>query len=175
VGAKIAQRARARLGLVKSPGHWGVGVVQPVLQVLARRLVAAGQIGTVRQRRAQYWRAILEQDSGIANVTLENLGIIDAPIPWLSSPDVALIAVILVNIWPGIPFNLTLLYSGLQDIPDELYEAVAQRPPVLRPTDHARTHCDRRAEQGGRQRRRRTARLHLRGDGLARARRTRRH
>jgi ABC-type sugar transport system permease subunit len=30
---------------------------------------------------------------------------------------VALIAVILVNIWLGTPFNLTLLYSGLQDIP----------------------------------------------------------
>ena len=37
----------------------------------------------------------------------------------------ALIAVILVNIWLGIPFNLTLLYSGLQDIPEELYEAGA--------------------------------------------------
>ena len=71
------------------------------------------------------WRAILEQDSGILNVTLESLGIIDAPIPWLTSPDVALIAIILVNIWLGIPFNLTLLYSGLQDIPDELYEAGA--------------------------------------------------
>jgi multiple sugar transport system permease protein len=74
---------------------------------------------------AAAWRAILEQDSGILNVTLETLGIINAPIPWLTSPDVALIAIILVNIWLGIPFNLTLLYSGLQDIPDELYEAGA--------------------------------------------------
>ena len=71
------------------------------------------------------WRAILEQDSGILNVTLQNLGIIDSPVPWLTSPDVALIAVILVNIWLGIPFNMTLLYSGLQHIPDELYEAGA--------------------------------------------------
>jgi multiple sugar transport system permease protein len=71
------------------------------------------------------WRAILEQDSGILNVTLQNLGIIDSPVPWLTSPDVALLAVILVNIWLGIPFNLTLLYSGLQHIPDELYEAGA--------------------------------------------------
>jgi multiple sugar transport system permease protein len=71
------------------------------------------------------WRAVLEQDSGILNVTLQSLGIISAPIPWLTSPDVALIAIILVNIWLGIPFNLTLLYSGLQDIPDELYEAGA--------------------------------------------------
>jgi multiple sugar transport system permease protein len=71
------------------------------------------------------WRAILEQDSGVLNVTLERLGLIDTPIPWLTSPDVALIAVILVNIWLGVPFNLTLLYSGLQDIPEELYEAGA--------------------------------------------------
>jgi len=69
------------------------------------------------------WRAILEQDSGIVNVLLQQLGIIDSPVPWLTSPRVALIAVVLVNIWLGIPFNLTLLYSGLQDIPEELYEA----------------------------------------------------
>lgn len=71
------------------------------------------------------WRAILEQDSGILNLTLERLGVVDGPVPWLTSPDVALVAVIMVNIWLGIPFNLTLLYSGLQDIPDELYEAGA--------------------------------------------------
>lgn len=71
------------------------------------------------------WRAILEQDSGVVNTVLRSLGIVDEPVPWLTSPRVALIAVILVNIWLGIPFNLTLLYSGLQDIPDELYEAGA--------------------------------------------------
>ena len=71
------------------------------------------------------WRSLLEQDSGIINITLENLGIINSPIPWLTSPDVALISIILVNIWLGVPFNLTLLYSGLQDIPEELYEAGA--------------------------------------------------
>ena len=71
------------------------------------------------------WRAILEQDSGILNKTLRGIGLIDSPIPWLTSPNVALVAVIMVNIWIGIPFNVTLLYSGLQDIPDELYEAGA--------------------------------------------------
>jgi multiple sugar transport system permease protein len=71
------------------------------------------------------WRAILEQDSGILNIALQRIGIIDSPVPWLASPDVALIAVIVVNIWLGIPFNLTLLYSGVQDIPEELYEAGA--------------------------------------------------
>jgi multiple sugar transport system permease protein len=71
------------------------------------------------------WRSILDQDSGILNNVLQGMGLIDAPIPWLVSPDVALMAVVLVNIWIGIPFNVTLLYSGLQDIPEELYEAGA--------------------------------------------------
>lgn len=67
------------------------------------------------------WRSILDQDSGILN---QFLGIFGIPaVPWLTSPAVALIAVILVNIWVGIPFNVTLLYGGLQDIPEELYEA----------------------------------------------------
>jgi multiple sugar transport system permease protein len=69
------------------------------------------------------WRSILEQDSGILNRTLMGLHIVNDPVPWLNSPSVALIAVIGVNIWIGIPFNVTLLYSGLSEIPDELYEA----------------------------------------------------
>lgn len=71
------------------------------------------------------WRSILDQDSGILNRFLETLGVIQDPIPWLTSPAVALSAVVLVNIWVGIPFNVTILYGGLQDIPDELYEAAA--------------------------------------------------
>ncbi|MFF2031323.1 carbohydrate ABC transporter permease [Arthrobacter sp. NPDC058192] len=71
------------------------------------------------------WRSILDQDSGILNGFLEALGLIQDPIPWLTSPAVALTAVIIVNIWVGIPFNVTILYGGLQDIPDELYEAAA--------------------------------------------------
>jgi multiple sugar transport system permease protein len=69
------------------------------------------------------WRSILEQDNGILNRSLAGLGLIDDPVPWLNSPSVALIAVIGVNIWIGIPFNVTLLYSGLTEIPDEMYEA----------------------------------------------------
>jgi multiple sugar transport system permease protein len=37
----------------------------------------------------------------------------------------ALYSVIIVNVWIGIPFNVTLLYSGMQGIPEEQYEAAA--------------------------------------------------
>lgn len=69
------------------------------------------------------WRSIMDQDSGILNAFLGSLGI--GAVPWLTSPDVALLSVILVNIWIGIPFNVTILYGGLQDIPEELYEAAS--------------------------------------------------
>lgn len=69
------------------------------------------------------WKWILDQDSGVLNQTLMFLHVTPAAVPWLSSPNVALVSVIIVNVWLGIPFNVTILYSGLQDIPAELYEA----------------------------------------------------
>jgi multiple sugar transport system permease protein len=75
---------------------------------------------------ATVWRWMLGQDSGVINRLLENLHV--APtggVPWLSSPGVALIAVTLVNIWVGIPFNLVILYSGLKEIPADVNEAAA--------------------------------------------------
>lgn len=71
------------------------------------------------------WRSLMDQDSGAINVVLKSLGVIDTGIPWLSSPSIALLSVIIVNIWIGIPFNVAILYGGLQEIPEELYEASA--------------------------------------------------
>ena len=71
------------------------------------------------------WRWILDTDSGVLNHVLEDLHLIGAPIPWLASTHYSLIAVILVNIWVGVPFNMVILYGGLQGIPEELYEAAA--------------------------------------------------
>lgn len=69
------------------------------------------------------WKWMLDQDSGVVNEVLGAVGV--GHVPWLTSPNVALVAVVIVNIWLGIPFNMTILYSSLQDIPDELYEAAA--------------------------------------------------
>ena len=69
------------------------------------------------------WRWMLDQDNGVINSVLVGSGLTTTRVPWLTSTAVALIAVILVNIWIGIPFNMVILYSGLQDIPTDLYEA----------------------------------------------------
>lgn len=68
------------------------------------------------------WRWLLDQDNGALNRILDLLQLADRP-GWLTTTSLALVACILVNIWIGIPFNVAILYSGLQEIPEELYEA----------------------------------------------------
>ncbi|MGI5347599.1 carbohydrate ABC transporter permease [Streptomyces sp. CA-250714] len=74
---------------------------------------------------AVVWRRILDQEHGVLNAALRTLGLTDGGVPWLTSPDVALLAAVLVNIWIGIPFNMVILYGGLQEIPRDLYEAAS--------------------------------------------------
>lgn len=69
------------------------------------------------------WRWLLDTDAGALNRFLMGTGLTDTGIPWLTSTSLALIAVIGVNIWIGIPFNTVILHGGLQGIPNELYEA----------------------------------------------------
>jgi multiple sugar transport system permease protein len=68
---------------------------------------------------ATVWRWMFNQDFGIVNAAL------GTQIGWLSDPRYALWAVIIANIWLGIPFNMVLLHGGLQGIPESLYEAAA--------------------------------------------------
>lgn len=72
---------------------------------------------------ASTWSWMLNSDSGIVNAVLHALGI--GPVNWLTSPDWSLTSVMIANIWIGVPFNLVVLYSGLQSIPHSLYEAAA--------------------------------------------------
>ncbi|MFJ8109392.1 carbohydrate ABC transporter permease [Streptomyces sp. NPDC096132] len=72
---------------------------------------------------ASTWSWMLNSDSGVVNALLSAVGI--EPLNWLTSPSWSLTSVIIANIWIGVPFNLVVLYSGLQSIPGSLYEAAA--------------------------------------------------
>ncbi|MFJ9898327.1 carbohydrate ABC transporter permease [Streptomyces sp. NPDC091280] len=72
---------------------------------------------------ASTWSWMLNSDSGVVNAALHALGV--GPVNWLTSPSWSLASVIIANIWIGVPFNLVVLYSGLQSIPASLYEAAA--------------------------------------------------
>ncbi len=71
------------------------------------------------------WRWMLDQDHGILNAALRALHLAHGPVPWLTSTTWSLPAVILTNVWLGVPFNLIILHGGLRAIPDSLYEAAA--------------------------------------------------
>ncbi|WP_182883710.1 carbohydrate ABC transporter permease [Microbispora sp. H10949] len=69
------------------------------------------------------WSWMLNSDSGVVNAVLHAFGL--GPVNWLTSPDWSLWSVTIANIWIGIPFNLVVLYSGLQAIPSHIHEAAA--------------------------------------------------
>lgn len=62
-------------------------------------------------------------DRGIVNGFLLSWGLIDKPIPWITSQILPIFSVTMANIWLGIPFSFVLLYTGLRAIPLELFES----------------------------------------------------
>ena len=71
------------------------------------------------------WKWMFAGDNGVVNAILSALGVVGAHPFWLSDPHLALSAVIIANIWLGVPFNMILLSVGLAAIPRDLYEAAA--------------------------------------------------
>lgn len=72
---------------------------------------------------AQMWSWMFNDVFGILNEVLRLLGIISEPIAWTASPDTALAAVIMVDVWKTTPFMALLMLAGLQMLPTEIYEA----------------------------------------------------
>ncbi len=65
------------------------------------------------------------QPEGAVNILLRNLGVIGASqsLPFFTDPTWARLAVILINIWVGVPYTLLQITGILQNIPLSLYEA----------------------------------------------------
>lgn len=71
------------------------------------------------------WLWMFDSNLSSVNWVLRNLGIITRNIPWLTEPTMALISIIIVNVWRGIPFFAITLLAGLQTVPQELYDAAS--------------------------------------------------
>jgi multiple sugar transport system permease protein len=72
---------------------------------------------------AVVWRWAFNDDYGMVNVTLHRLGIIDGPIHWLATPELAFPVEIAVGILVSVPFTVTILLGGLSSVPGDIYEA----------------------------------------------------
>lgn len=70
------------------------------------------------------WRIIMNPN-GVMDYLITVFGLGSGTIEWLSSRDMALKSVTLINIWAGYPFFMMSLLAGLQGISTDLYEASA--------------------------------------------------
>ncbi|WP_246677512.1 sugar ABC transporter permease [Mesorhizobium sp. B2-3-12] len=71
---------------------------------------------------AKMWQWMLNDQFGIINVVLINLGLIDTKIAWIASADTAMMAVLIVDIWKTTPFMALLILAALQMLPREIIE-----------------------------------------------------
>lgn len=72
---------------------------------------------------ALVWKWVYNGQFGILNAGLAKIGIHGTD--WLTNPDTAIFAMIVVGIWSSLGYNMILFTSGLQGIPGVYYEAAS--------------------------------------------------
>jgi putative chitobiose transport system permease protein len=68
------------------------------------------------------WRMMLDTN-GALNGLLLSMGILKEPIQWLAEPSYTLTIVMMLTIWLGLGYYMMVFLAGLQNIPEELYDA----------------------------------------------------
>lgn len=69
------------------------------------------------------WKTLMNTNFGALNRLLGLFEI--SPAPWLDDGLWAKVAILLVNLWLGFPYMMTVTLSSLSSIPDDLYEAAS--------------------------------------------------
>jgi multiple sugar transport system permease protein len=67
------------------------------------------------------WRLLFNYEFGIINFYISQIGF--SPVEWLSAPNMAMLAVIIVDVWNTTSFVALMLLAGLQSLPEEPFEA----------------------------------------------------
>lgn len=68
------------------------------------------------------WRLMLDTN-GIINGALLALGAVAEPIQWLAEPRFTLWIAMALTVWLGLGYYMMIFLAGLQNIPEELYDA----------------------------------------------------
>lgn len=69
------------------------------------------------------WRWIFADQGGIMNYLLRSFGLIQKNLLWLGNPMLAMVAIVVADVWRGTPFFGISILAKLQTIPNDLYEA----------------------------------------------------
>lgn len=72
---------------------------------------------------ARMWGWMFHDVYGVINEMLLAVGLIDKPLAWTADPNLAMITVIIVDVWKTTPFMALLLLAGMQMLPHECFEA----------------------------------------------------
>jgi len=67
------------------------------------------------------WQWLYHQEFGIINYSFELLGF-EGP-AWLNSPKWAMWSLVIMNVWKSLGYNMVIFLAGLQNIPEEYYDA----------------------------------------------------
>jgi multiple sugar transport system permease protein len=85
------------------------------------RLVYFAPVVTTLVAVAVVWRYLYHPRFGLLNYVLGTIGV--APVDWLGDPTWAMPAIIILAVWKNFGYNMLIFIAGLQNIPEELYEA----------------------------------------------------
>lgn len=72
---------------------------------------------------AMLWKWLYGDEFGILNVLLLRTGVVHQPVQWLADTDIAMLSVIIVQVWKLYPIMFVTLLAALQNVPTELHEA----------------------------------------------------
>ena len=72
---------------------------------------------------ARMWGWMLNDQFGILNHVLMGLGLLSQPVAWTADPQLAMWAVVMVDVWKATPFMALLTLAALQMLPTDCYEA----------------------------------------------------
>ena len=93
----------------------------PLNNVMRGLLLSGWQIPSVVTGTVFLW--LFNLDYGLVNFLLTSFRLVNEPIAWFFQANTAMVAVIIANIWLGIPFNVILLSAGIAGLPEDVYEA----------------------------------------------------
>lgn len=69
------------------------------------------------------WQWLFNAQGGLINGLLVGIGVIEEPVQWLAEPTFTLPIAMLMTIWMGVGYYALIFLAGLQNIPEELYDA----------------------------------------------------
>lgn len=71
---------------------------------------------------AVIWSYMFKTQGGVLNFLLQQTGLVEQNVPWLSSSWWARASILIVHVWKTTGFYLVIILAGLQNIPQEIYE-----------------------------------------------------